>query len=437
MAHARGRPAAPARLRPDAGRRGRGSSPPAVPSRADEDEFPQWFATYEKILVTRETDRDRRGSRARPCSRARCPPAPADRRVKPAGPADADRPAPLLRRRRPDRRAARARAGVRPRAEELRTGAWRSRPSARASAGARSSARRRHVLVRVALGRRPGRPTAWARSTSPATAPIPLGGRAARRRPRSCAVGGHPRRRLRRARPVGSPLRQDRGLVVVEAAERGAASTSASSATSSSAREPATATAGSHAGRAARCSARCDAGGRGLGDVAFVPPAPRRSSARTSCWSARSDRHVRAARTGRVRASRATTGARSASAEDRALEALDRGGGIGPRRPGRGCGGRRGCPRLRTRTCGSERLHGGARLRSRLLDRSSRSPGSRRRSPPRAGEVELRGRGSGGARPPRAPAPATRAAASTGTLARARPAPQARIQAERRACWIT
>jgi hypothetical protein len=26
------------------------------PQRGDEDEFPRWFATYEKVLVTRETD---------------------------------------------------------------------------------------------------------------------------------------------------------------------------------------------------------------------------------------------------------------------------------------------------------------------------------------------------------------------------------------------
>ena len=26
------------------------------PQQGDEDEFPQWFATYEKILITRETD---------------------------------------------------------------------------------------------------------------------------------------------------------------------------------------------------------------------------------------------------------------------------------------------------------------------------------------------------------------------------------------------
>ena len=30
------------------------------PQQGDEDEFPQWFATYEKILITRETDAEAR-----------------------------------------------------------------------------------------------------------------------------------------------------------------------------------------------------------------------------------------------------------------------------------------------------------------------------------------------------------------------------------------
>ena len=32
----------------------------AGPQKADEDDFPKWFATYEKVLVTRETTRRRR-----------------------------------------------------------------------------------------------------------------------------------------------------------------------------------------------------------------------------------------------------------------------------------------------------------------------------------------------------------------------------------------
>ena len=65
------------------------------PQQGDEDEFPSWFATYDKVLVTRETDAKATTARPGDPRRARCRTAPdagADRRPEPHDRPDIDDP---------------------------------------------------------------------------------------------------------------------------------------------------------------------------------------------------------------------------------------------------------------------------------------------------------------------------------------------------------